>query len=226
MVDNQAEEITKVEQQKRSRRRFNIYLNGDYRFSVHEDLMVKHRLLKGEFVEPEQLTAILLEEEKHGAYLSALKYLEARARSEKEVARRLKEKGYEPELIATTIEKLREQQYLNDGEFARLWAADRFDLQKKGRKWVEQELQQKGVDKNEIARAVDRLDPEEEFRNALEIGGKKWRQLSGEPRAKRTKLYGFLARRGFPNATVSRVVKHYAGGFEGEAEDELCTNED
>jgi regulatory protein len=211
------EEITKVEQQKRNRRRFNIYLNGEYRFSVHEDLLVKYRLLKGDFVEPGQLEEILAEEEKHRAYLDALNFIAVRHRSVQEVNRKLKEKGYEPDLIRTTIGKLEEQGYLNDSQFAQQWAAERFDLQKKGRKWVEMELLQKGIDKREIASAISQLNEEAEWNNALEVGGKKWKQLTGEMQARKRKLYGFLARRGFPGPVVARVVKHFAGSAEDDA---------
>ena len=36
-----------VEKQKQGRYRYNIFLNEEFAFSVHEDILVKHRLIKG-----------------------------------------------------------------------------------------------------------------------------------------------------------------------------------
>ena len=42
--------ITSIEKQKKSRFRYNIFLNEQFAFSVHEDMLVKHRLLKGQYI--------------------------------------------------------------------------------------------------------------------------------------------------------------------------------
>ena len=47
--------ITKVEKQKRGKHRYNIYLNEEYAFSVHEDILIKHRLNKGESLHPQEI---------------------------------------------------------------------------------------------------------------------------------------------------------------------------
>ena len=199
--------ITQVEQQKKNRSRYNLYLDGEYALSVHEDLLIQYRLLKGETVDKLQLEEILRADEKHRAYLDAIRFISVRARSEAEVRKKLVTRGYEPDLIAGVLRQLGEQGYLNDRDFAELWTKERITLQKKGRKWVEQELRQKGIEKKLVADAISKIDPDEEKEQALAIASKRWKQMSGDSADKKRKLYAFLARRGYPPHLTSDVVK-------------------
>jgi regulatory protein len=113
--------ITMVERQKKNKHRYNIFLNEQYAFSVHEDIMIKHRLLKGEHVHADQIAQILKDDEQNAAYMKAIRYLGTRPRTVKEVTTKLRKEGYEDELIAHTVQKLMEQNYINDQQFAKRW---------------------------------------------------------------------------------------------------------
>lgn len=199
--------ITMIERQKGNKHRYNIFVEGSYAFSVHEDIMVKHRLIKGESVDREELEQILRDDERHQAYMEAIRYVGRRPRSRKEVELHLKEKGYEPEWIGETVRRLEQEKYLDDEAFAKLWTEHRIMSQKKGRRWVEMELSQKGVDDTDISRAFGEIHPEEEYRAAMEIGRKKWKVTGGEGLEKKRKVMAFLLRRGYSNELVSRVMK-------------------
>lgn len=209
--------ITAVERQKRSRVRYNIFLDSEFAFSIHEDLLVKHKLLKGESVEAERLGELLLEDEKHRAYVDAIRYISVRARAVREVQQKLTTRGYEPPLIDQTIADLERQGYLNDRSFAELWAAERMRLQKKGRKWVELELKQKGIAPQWIEAAMSKVAEDEEQHYAFELAEKRWRQLNGDIPIRKRKLYDFLLRRGFSSAVTAAAVQRVSGGA---AEDE------
>lgn len=199
--------ITMVERQKGNKHRFNIFINGSFAFSVHEDIMIKHRLIKGETVEEQDLETIVRDDERHQAYMEAIRYVGRRPRSRKEVQHHLKLKGYDPERIGETVERLVQERYLDDEAFAKLWTEHRIISQKKGRRWVEMELSQKGVDDGDIHSAFREIDPEEEYQAALEIGRKKWKITSGESLERKRKVMGFLLRRGYSNELVGRVLK-------------------
>jgi regulatory protein len=95
--------ITSVEKQKKSRYRYNIFLNEQFAFSVHEDMLVKHRLLKGEYVNATRIEMIIAEDEYHKAFMEALRFVGRRPRSSKEIELKLKEKGYGEEAVTRTI---------------------------------------------------------------------------------------------------------------------------
>jgi regulatory protein len=205
--ESQAATITKVEKQKRSKHRYNIFIQDEYAFSVHEDLLIKHRLFKGELLDPAQMATILQDEERHGAYLKALGMIGRRLHSTKEVKQKLKRQGYEDAVIQWAVEMLLEQNYMNDEEFAKLWTENRIISQRKGRNVVKQELQQKGISREHIQEAISNINPEDEYQSAYLLGKKKWLQSTGTGIDRKRKTGSFLLRRGFTNAVVSNVLK-------------------
>ncbi|MNI31078.1 Regulatory protein RecX [compost metagenome] len=196
-----------VEKQKKNKRRYNIFINDEYAFSVHEDIIVKHRLLKGENVDAQQIAQILQDEERHGAYLKAIVMLGRRPHSSKEVKRKLQQKGYEEDIVGWAVATLEQQNYINDEEFAKLWAEQRVVLQKKGRNIIKQELQQRGLSRDHIHEAIGTINAEEEFQGALHLAEKKWKQTKGIMIERKRKTASFLLRRGFTNTVVNKVLQ-------------------
>lgn len=199
--------ITKVEQQRRSRQRYNLFIDDKFAFSVHEDVLVKHRLLKGELVEASKLRQILYEEEINKAYLDAIRLLSGRLRSEHEMLTRLKQKGYSPEINQVTIERLQKEGYLNDSLFAEQLTKQRLESQKKGSRWIKQELKHKGINKKQITEALEQVDEETEYRMAYSLTMKRYgAELEKDALKARRKIIGLLQRRGYPGSVVSKVL--------------------
>lgn len=198
--------ITLVEKQKRGKHRYNIFLNEEYAFSVHEDILIKHRLVKGESVDLQDIERIIQDEERNNSYMKALRAIGRRPHSSSELKRKLKESGYEPPIIEWVIEKLASQNYLNDEEFAKMWTDSRIISQKKGRNLVRQELQQKGIDKELVKHAMENINQEDEIAGAMKLAQTKWKQTSGEVFDKKRKTAAFLMRRGYTGAVVTKVL--------------------
>ncbi|WNR46718.1 regulatory protein RecX [Paenibacillus roseipurpureus] len=203
--EEQLQIITKVEKQKQGRHRYNIFLNEAYAFSVHEDILVKHRLHKGETLLLHSIEAILLDEERNLAYVKALFMVGRRPHAISEVKRKLKEKGFEAPIIDWTCKKLIANKYVNDEEFAKMWTDNRVLTQRKGRNLIRQELQYKGIDPNVVKSTMADINPEDEYEGALKIARTKWKQSSGETMDKKRKTAAFLMRRGYTGAIVSKV---------------------
>jgi regulatory protein len=199
--------ITSVELHSGDKQRFIIHLDGEPALIVHEDLLVKYRLLKGEALTAQQVKEIEAEEDRTKAYLEALAYLSRKPRSAKEVHQHLKRKTFPPEWIDSAIQRLHEQGYLNDRLFAKQWTSHRIRSQKKGRLWIRQELAEKGIAKEQIAEAIQEVDEEAEYRNALELARKRWKSDPPDERKQRQKLMAFLLRRGYPSSIVHRALR-------------------
>ncbi|WP_338043941.1 RecX family transcriptional regulator [Paenibacillus lutrae] len=199
--------ITMIEKQKRNKRRYNVHVDGEYSCSVHEDVLIKYRLLKGEQVDAKWLEEAIREDERHDAYLRAVRFVAVRPRSQHEVRRKLKEIGYEDELIELTINRLLDQKYLDDAEFAKIWTEQRIQYQRKGRNAVRYELAQKGLSKDEISKALSSVDENEELEGAMVVGRKKWKATSGETMDRKRKTASFLLRRGYTSSVTSQVVR-------------------
>ncbi|HEY2491417.1 MAG TPA: regulatory protein RecX [Paenibacillus sp.] len=197
--------ITGVEREPKQRYRYLISF-GEHVLSIHEDVMIKYRMIKGNSFWKHELEEIVLADEKQQAYVQGLKYLERKPRTRKEISIRLQEKGAEQRVIEEVLVRLTQEGLLNDAMYAEQWAEQRIMSQRKGKAWVRQELRQKGIDKSLISEALDSVSADQEYESALTIGRKKWNQAKGEAQEKKRKTGSYLMRRGFSGEQVRRVL--------------------
>ncbi|MEN6519668.1 MAG: regulatory protein RecX [Armatimonadota bacterium] len=198
--------ITAIEPQKRRRNRRSIYVNGEFVAGVGEEVVVDLGLKAGQEVDGEKLAEVLRAEEVRSAREAALTLLDYRARTGKELERRLLQKGYPEDIVSRVVEQLGNIDFVNDERFAADWVASRITNRPIGRSQMKWELRRKGVAPELVEKALEQVDEDKEFDMALDLAVKK---LGGkeieDPESKR-KLAGFLQRRGFHWEVVSRVI--------------------
>lgn len=202
--------ITDIKVQKRNRKRVNIYLDGEYAFSV--GLLAAASLGRGDVLsvtETEELRRLDSAETAHDRTLNFLGY---RPRSTSEVGRYLADKGFPEQVVEEVIGRLSAAGLLDDLAFARYWVENRETFRPRGKVLLRQELRQKGVSDRLIDEVLADID---EATSAYEAGiqrAKRYAQLDDE--AFREKMSGFLRRRGFDyevvKDTVSRLLLHRA----------------
>ena len=148
------------------------------------------------------------------AYDRALNLLTFRARSARELQRRLVQKGVTAERADRVIAKLREVGLIDDADFARQLTRSKMAAGASRRR-VHQELFKRGVPREVADEAVEQVVEEEGLSDAESIeriARKKWQSLSSvDELTRRRRLFAFLARRGFDSDDVSRVVRQLAG---------------
>lgn len=204
--------ITKVEAVKRQPGRYRIEVNGEEAFTVHEDVLVKFRLIKGAVLTDALQRDVLAEEEQHAAYRHAVRYLGRAMRSSKQIRDKLQEKGYAPGLIRQVIQQLTDQGYVDDAAYAAALARQRLNQNRKGRLWIRHELAQSGIDKEQAERVLQEIDPDDEREQAMQLARKRWPSIKGDGRTRRHKLYAYLMRRGYPADTARSVVRRMPVG--------------
>jgi len=215
--------ITKVERQKKVKDRYNLFIDEQYAFSVHEDILIRYKLVKGIQIDQDDLRAIVHAQEKQQAYLYAIRLLSSRLRSEQELKSRLLQKGYDPSVSGQTVERLKREQYLDDGMFAEQLTQQRIRSQKKGRNWVRQELQHKGIAPEQISQAMEQIDEGLEYRTAYSLIYKKYLgTFETDKLQARRKAMGFLMRRGYSARLVNQVIREV---FQAYGEEELLEDE-
>ncbi len=199
--------ITKIERQRRNPARFNIYVDGEYAFSVHEDVLIRCRLSKGKVLEGADVADVLQEEERQSAVHAALKFVRYKPRTRAEVERHLKDKGFETEFIRAALTRLQNYGYVNDEAFARAWVEERRRLRGKGRYALKRELQQKGIEDRIITEVLAPIDDEDEYRLAREWAYKKYERLKHlEWRRAERRIGSFLQRKGFSLSHITAVL--------------------
>lgn len=211
--------ITSVEMMRKPKHRYLITF-GPYSLTVHEDVMIKYRMTKGSIFRKDELEEIVVSDERQQAYVEALRFLERKPRTAKEIAQRLYQKGMTADGIEKTIIRLQQERLVDDEWYAKQWAEQRITKQKKGRMWVRQELRQKGIENELIVEALNEVSEEDEMNSAYTIGKKKWQQIKGDVLERKRKTGAFLMRRGFTGENVRKVINQLIAE-DREAEDSL-----
>lgn len=199
--------ITDLQQQKKNKQRYSVFLDGEYAFSVSDELVLKYGFHKGKTIEQQDLTVILQEDEAKSAFLKAVDYLGYGSRTVKQMREYLKKKEYSPESIDSAVEKLLGYNLLNDRQYAEDFIACKSDAAL-GRQAIKYKLMEKGVPKTIIEEALESFCHEE----AQLEGARQWvrkylpKYADLPPRERRSKLGDTLARRGFSWEIIKEAI--------------------
>jgi regulatory protein len=196
-------QVTAIKAQQRRRDRANIYLDGEYAFSLQ-------KILAAELVRDQELTAQEIAELRardlaERAYERSLRYLSYRPRSEQEMRRYLENKDVEPDVITQVIDRLRRMRLIDDAAFAEFWVENRENFRPRGAWALRGELRQKGVPSDLIEGALSDLDEESAALRASEQVVRRYARLDHDTFLRR--FMGYLQRRGFPYGLSRRIVE-------------------
>jgi len=193
-----AGKITALVFQKKNRERVNIFIEDAFALAV--SLNTALTLKKGQVLTDDDIARLKAEDAVNRAYHRALSYLSYRARSRHEVVQYLQQKNVPPEAIEAAVERLEQNNYLNDAEFGRAWVASRSRQNPKGRQALRYELQQKGLSRDDIEQALRDLDEEPLAWRAVQKQLSRWKGLDRQTFWR--KLNAHLARRGFAHDVI------------------------
>lgn len=197
-----ARKITGLKVQKKNTQRVNVYLDGEFAFGLRR--IVAAWLSLGQELSDEKIAQLKADDAREEAYQRALRALESRPRSAAEIRQKLLEHDIPEELAEGVIERLKEHRLLDDEQFAQAWVENRSEFRPRGARLLAYELRQRGVDSEAIDASLEGID---ESSLALQAARKQSRRLRElEWPDFRTKLTGFLARRGFSYEDASAAV--------------------
>ena len=140
----------------------------------------------------------------------AYRYLSYRPRSYAEVEKKLRDKGFGDVTVRTVLSNLTRLDYVDDEKFADQWAQSRVRLRGLGRRRIERELKDKGVDRETARRALDSvLTADLEIETAKRAVERKLTSMRALDRGtRRRRLAGFLERRGFSFSVIRHILKN------------------
>ncbi len=185
--------VTRLVAQKRRRGRVNVYLDGQYAFSLADVLAAS--LSIGQELDDDTLTRLRAEDAYQRGMDKALSLIAHRPRSIHEVEEALSQAEIPTHVQERIIARLQEMAYLNDRDFAQWWVENRTQFSPRSTRALRQELYQKGVPRSIIDEALLGLDDEVLALAAGRQRAYRWQHLPYD--SFRTKLLGFLQRRGF-----------------------------
>ena len=199
--------ITKIEIQKRNKERVNIYIDDEYAFATFIDIVYKEGLSKGQEVNKEKYDDIIKKENKQKCKNTALRIIERAYKTEKEMRKRLCEKGYEQEEIDEAVNFLKEYKFIDDDSYVKLYIKEK--IKSYGSQKIKYSLINKGISKEVIEEELNNIESEEMKQTALCLAEKKYKNLSKSEKDK-FKLYNkicrYLISRGYEYDMVKSVT--------------------
>ncbi len=201
--------ITALTLQAGDQERVNVFVDGQFALGVSVYVMQDERLHKGQVLTQNDWDRLEQAERGSKAWNAALRLLEVRPRTERELRDRLRRKEFLPDQIDRVITRLRDLELLDDAQFAKLWVANRQNLSPRGAQGLRQELRAKGVNR-EVAEQVvaETTDPDSEREACADVARRAVHKYSNAPdRMTFNRKFGsFLQRRGFGFDTIKPVL--------------------
>jgi regulatory protein len=201
--------ITSIEAHPKRRRQYTLGLTNGQELMVHEDVIVALGLRVGTIIEEGLLAQVQQETELTVAREAAIRLLETRPRSRRELEQALGRKGYGPETVAQVLAKLENLGYINDEQYARELVSGLLRRRVTGRRGLVYRLRQSGLGSEAAARvvgeALEGVDETARAQSALEAQLRRWGEMD-DPRKLRAKAWQYLARQGYDSAVIADAL--------------------
>lgn len=195
-------QITKVQPAAKTAGRYNIYVDGQYSFSLDELQLVQSGLHSGLDIDETELAKLKSESEFGKNYIRAVDLISRRLRSEREIRDYAFRKQWTKTNTERVIERLRQRGYLNDEVFARTFASSRLNSSRYSKKRIKLDLQKKGISSNIIAEV---LHDEVDDTNALDkLIAKRAKRYDDD-----RKLIAYLTRNGFQYDDIISAIERF-----------------
>jgi regulatory protein len=134
--------------------------------------------------------------------------LTGQARSRAELEKALADRGVPSDVAAAVLDRFQSAGLVDDTAFASAWVQSRGPGRGLSRRALRHELRGKGVNDDDIAEALEELNPETEAATARRLVERKLQSVAALPADVRfRRLLGVLARRGYPAGLSVHVIR-------------------
>ena len=193
--------ITRLTVQKKNPDRVNVYLDGAFAFGLYQDTAAW--LEVGQVLSDEKITELLSADHKREVLVKALEFISYKPRTVRETKQKLREAGFEEELISQTIREIKREGLLNDERYAEQWVEERQRLRPRSSRVLAMELRRKGISDTLIQSAIEDVD---DFQSAYEVASNRIYKYEGLSEFDfRRKLGNYLYGKGYSWDVISDV---------------------
>ncbi len=191
-----------------SKKQSRVYLDHEPGFVLYKGELSRYGIVQGQEL-PEDTHRMLLEELlPRRARLRAMNLLKSRDYTEKQLGDKLRTGGYPEPVVIQALEYVKSFHYIDDLRYAETYL-NTFEGRKSLRR-MEQDLQQKGIGRAVIDRAVaawqEKDGGQDELMMARRLLEKKHYDRDSCDRKQQQRLYGMLLYKGFSTEVIRKAL--------------------
>ena len=138
----------------------------------------------------------------------ALKVIEFKDRTEKEIREKLIQKGYDEVTIEDELEFLKSYGFIDDSRYAQKFTLDAINIKKWGKGRIKTELLRKGVDREIIDVAIEEAFLEVDDDRLFFEMQKRFKDSDFSNMKERGRIFNFYMRRGFSPDEIKGAMNH------------------
>lgn len=191
----------------RKKNKYKVHLQGGMDLVLYKREVKTYGLEAGEELSEEAYQRILEETLIPRAKRRAMHLLEKQDRTRKNLEDKLRESDYPQTVIDAAIAYVESFHYIDDERYARSYV--HFHQEGKSKRRIQQDLIQKGIDRDVIALVLEEEYETSEANMIRDLLRKKHYDPESADAKERSKMYRFLAGRGFSSGDISRVLRGY-----------------
>jgi regulatory protein len=201
--------ITAIRAQTRDTRRVNLIIDGEFALGVSLDTLAHEGLFVGQALDAAQIAQLVATDAYDRAKQAAIRLLELRPRSQREIHDRLRQRGFAADTITQVVARLCEAGLIDDQAFAHYLAEQRTRQAQRGSVAIKQDLQRHGIANHTIQHVMQtQADATNDVAGAEKHAQKLIPRLQHLDRSTFVRrLSGSLQRRGYPADIVRTVVR-------------------
>ena len=202
-------EVTSIRAQVRQSQRVSIDIDGEFAIGVSLDTLAHEGIFVGQQLDQTRIDRLVASDNYDRAKQSALRLLEIRPRSQRELIDRLRQKSFDSTTISAVCQRLSEAGLINDEAFATYLIEQRMRTASRGSTAIQRDLYKHGISKNAISALSQQHDiGAADADHALLYARKLSNRLRGLDKITYTRrLSGVLLRRGYPMSAVRAAVQ-------------------
>ena len=197
-----------IKYEKKGNGTYKIYLENNQTISLYDDVILNNNLLYKKEVDNKLLEKLDHDNNKEDIYNKCIKYISVRLRSIYEIEEYLKKKEIDSSLIDKTINKLINNNHLNDELFTKAFIHDKLNFTTMGPYKIIEHLKQHKIDSSTISKYINEID-EDIIDNKINKQIQKQIKSNHKKQNIRNKIYTNLLSLGYSNEMILRNINNY-----------------
>ena len=183
-----------------------LYIDGEEAMKLDTEVILAHRFDVGREITDEELHSCVRDSEQKRCKDKALWLIGYRDHSHSELFNKLR-RDYKEEACEAAVNRLEELGLIDDGRYARRYAADLMNVKHLSARGIRQKLYEKGIDRDLIDEVIEELAVDEETQIRAVIEKKYARSLADEKGQRRAA--NALARMGYSYSDIKSALREY-----------------